>query len=1128
MSDSKGTNGKLTGARYWKSLDGYADQPGFNEWLEGEFPEGASLAPNGVERRGFMKLMAASFGLAGIGITGCRRPEQAIMPYGRAPENVIPGIPSYFTTSLPGAHGNQPLVVESHQFRPTKVEGNPSYTPAGGASDVYAQAGVLDLYDPDRSKDSFRRVETGEDKTVSWKKVSKAEVEKELKELLAGEGKVAVLANKSSSPSRGKLASTLREKGVLWAEYEAIDFSGPEKALGSALGLDGGLRVVPKLDAAKRILSIDSDFLSCREPNELVNNRGFSKGRKVLDKSDAKKMNRLYSVEADLTRAGAAADHRLRLAPSQMVSFANALAAELLGDAPAEVAEQLKTRGAKCGVDPKWVKEAAKDLAEHKGEALVLAGNHLPAEAQVLVYTVNQALGAPGKTVEYLETPADESKGIADLASALEAGEITTLIFLGGNPVYAAPGSLDWQALLKKVEKTVRFGVSLDETSSLSDLHVAASHYLETWGDGLTWDQSAYLPVQPLLAPLFNTFSELDFLALLAGDSKDSHALIQATFKERAKGVPFDDFLRKGVLEQKIPVVAPELALTALAEFKESVLPAAPSEKALDLFLTPDFHTWDGRYANNGWMQECPEPMSKLTWDNAILVSPVLARELEAKHKGLRLLPKPTMLNENGTIAPDTAVFDQGRQDAPVVRLKLSEDAFIEGPLHVQPGLADYALVASLGMGRTTVGRVGEGAGFSAYPLLGVDGSRIVSGLSLVPVDGKRGTLANVQEHWSMEGRAIVRETTVNGFEKDESFAAKMGAESHSPRIFGHESNKSVGDKAISTPRGYSAHEHPDHVYENSDVPGLHQWGMSIDLNLCTGCNACVVACQSENNIPVVGKDQVLRGREMHWIRLDRYFSSTEREGAEIPSDVQVNFQGVACMHCETAPCEQVCPFNATVHDEEGLNSMAYNRCGGTRYCANNCPYKVRRFNFFDWNKRRTDELYDGPLGEKNPELANLGKNPDVTVRMRGVMEKCTYCVQRIQESKIRTKVNAQREAKFASGEDGAALKVSRQDLKVPDGTIKTACQQVCSADAIVFGDVSDPDSEVSKLKNNPRDYALLGYLNLRPRTSYLARVRNPNPAMPDKYRYDKPHSYMEYKKAAYPAKDKGNGKESR
>ena len=367
-----------------------------------------------------------------------------------------------------------------------------------------------------------------------------------------------------------------------------------------------------------------------------------------------------------------------------------------------------------------------------------------------------------------------------------------------------------------------------------------------------------------------------------------------------------------------------------------------------------------------------------------------------------------------------------------------------------------------------------------------------------------------------MEGRAIVREANLNEYVEDEDFAHHMGAESHSPPIWGKDQDKDLAYKTQTTPRGNSAYEHPDHNYEHSETHGLHQWGMAIDLNQCTGCSACVVACQSENNIPIVGKDQVLRGREMHWMRLDRYYSSTERDGTDIPSDVQISFQGVACMQCETAPCESVCPVNATVHDEEGLNAMAYNRCVGTRYCANNCPYKVRRFNFFDWNKRNINELYQGPLGEENDPLPSMGKNPDVTVRMRGVMEKCTYCVQRIQEAKIRIKVKAQRKAKLTTGLDGSEMKLETKDIKVPDGTIRPACQQVCPSDGVAFGDLSDPDSRVSQLTNDPRNYSVLGYLNTRPRTTYLAKVRNPNPQMPD---YSaSPHAAREYHDKAHPS----------
>jgi molybdopterin-containing oxidoreductase family iron-sulfur binding subunit len=588
--------------------------------------------------------------------------------------------------------------------------------------------------------------------------------------------------------------------------------------------------------------------------------------------------------------------------------------------------------------------------------------------------------------------------------------------------------------------------------------------------------------------------------------------LVKATFEKRRQKGDFDKFLRDGKSSQSPTKFEQSIAYEDLLALSNDQSVSSPhSADNLDLILVPSFHSWDGCYANNGWMQECPDPLTRLTWDNAILISPKLAKELEAS-SGVQILSSPTMLNKQGVIAPDTAIFNLGKENAPMARIKVG-DTVVEGPLHVQPGLANYSIVASLGFGRRKVGRVGEGTGFDAYPLL-EGGERIVSGAQLDLEGLGRMKLANVQEHWSMEGRAIIREGTTEEYEKKPDFVAKMGMESHSPPVYGKDKGMSLQEKATTTPRGASSYEHPDHKYEGSDVYGLHQWGMTIDLNRCTGCSACVVACQSENNIPIVGKDQVLRGREMHWIRMDRYFSSEERDGAEIPEDVQVSFQGMACSQCETAPCESVCPVNATVHDEEGLNAMAYNRCVGTRYCANNCPYKVRRFNFFDWNKRAIGEFYEGPLGDKNDPLPSLQKNPDVSVRMRGVMEKCTYCVQRIQEAKIRTKVKVQQAKQLATGENGAELKLEREDLKVPDGTIKPACQQVCPADAIVFGDISDPDSEVSKLKTSNRDYSVLGYLETRPRTTYLAKIRNPNPAMPNSY--STPHAAGEYDRRAH------------
>jgi len=1104
-----------SGKRYWKSLDDLAETPGFKTWVEREFPEGASML-EGVQRRGFMKLMAASFGLAGLGMTGCRRPEHTILPYGKSPEELIPGVPNYYATSMPTPQGYMPLIVESHEGRPTKVEGNPSYIPFGGSTNIYAQASILDIYDPDRTRSPLQKAE---DDSINWNTISTDEILENLATWM-GDGKVAVLAEKSFSTARRSLVAKLKDNGVSWFEHEPIDLCSVESELGAMLEIENGIRLIPNFNKSAKILSLDSDFLGNREANSLSNTRSLMKGRKVLSPNDAKKMNRLYSVESDLTITGGVADHRLRLESSQFSAFVSLLAAEIFTlrkKGSPKLLKKLNSIGESQKTHLDWIKECAKDLCKKPKSSIVVPGSHLAKDVHLICYAINQELGAIGNTVNYIITDKHESN-INNFAKEALDGKFDTLIILGGNPIYNS--KLDWDEITKKIKNKLHLGHSKNETSLACDFHVGQSHYLESWDEGTTWDGTAIVPVQPLISPLFQTFSELEILLALSGSSEKVHDFVKNTREKRLSNSSNQDFLRLGIDKISAKTINKMYTLEDLSNL-ESETSEKPSPENLEVLLVPDFHSWDGRFVNNGWMQECPDPISKLTWDNALLISPVLAKLLEEKHPELGLLPEPTMLNKSGQIAPDNANFDHGKQKAPIVKLSLDDDTYVEGPLYVQPGLADYTIVASLGMGRSQVGRVGEGTGYNAYPLQGANGKRIIPKVAIEPT-GSFQILANVQEHWSMEGRAIVREANVEEYNSDEGFASHMGAESHSPKIWGKDQEKDLAFKAQTTPRGNSSYEHPDHNYEKSDTPGLHQWGMAIDLNQCTGCSACVVACQSENNIPIVGKDQVLRGREMHWIRLDRYFSSTSRDGAELPSDVQVSFQGVACMHCETAPCETVCPVNATVHDEEGLNAMAYNRCVGTRYCANNCPYKVRRFNFFDWNKRDTKELYKGPLGEKNDSLPSMGNNPDVTVRMRGVMEKCTYCVQRIQESKIQVKVKAQRSALLETGKDGADIKLDKEDIKVPDGTIKTACQQVCPSDSITFGDISDPESEVSKLKNNPRDYSVLGYLNTRPRTTFLAKVRNPNPNMPDFS--SSPHSAREYHDKAHPVHHDDHG----
>ena len=1121
------------GKHYWKSLDSLADTPEFRSWVENEFPEGASMM-DGVQRRGFMKVMAASFGLAGIGMTGCRRPEHTILPYGKSPEELIPGVPSFYSTSMPTVKGFNPLIVESHEGRPTKVEGNPSYLPFGGGTDIYAQASVLDIYDPDRSRGSFKKevLQNAGSSSTRWRKVPTSD---SLSELIgwAKDKKLAIVSDSSFSLARKNLKKLLAEKNVKWFEYEPIDMKKPERDLGSAFGLNHAIRSIPNFKRHQRVLSLDCDFLGNREAYNQANSRSFMAGRQIRPNKpdDAKTMNRLYSVESDLTITGGVADHRLRLESSKFPSFTRVFLASVLTKLKSEdkkLIAHLNKDEKQFSEHAKWISECATDICDNSSSSLVLAGNHLPEDVHVAVYAINDALGVIGKNIKYQSVEFDVSEPIMDLEKSILSQETDSLLILGGNPVFHTQSFINWDDISNKLENSARIGFSIDESSQICDLHIGQSHYLESWDIGLTWDNESVVPVQPLISPLFDTKSDIDCLLGILEDPRDSYEFVQSIFDDDVntgnKKCSFEDFLRLGLhpinssprFEHDLISIKPRNVLV-----KNSPSFVKLNSENLEVLLVPDFHSWDGRYVNNGWMQECPDPITKLTWDNALLISPVFAKELEANYPDLGLLPKATMLNKSGEIAPDNAYFKDGKQKAPIVELSF-DGSSLKGPLYLQPGLADYTVVASIGMGRQKTGRVGTGCGYDSSDFFNPNKDRVLTSISCKPT-GEFQILANVQEHWSMEGRAIVRETNASKYYKNNSFASKMGAESHSPTIWGKDQDKDVGFKAQKTPRGNSSYEHPDHNYEKSEKHGIHQWGMAIDLNQCTGCSACVVACQSENNIPVVGKDQVLRGREMHWIRLDRYYSSQPREGAEIPSDVQVSFQGVSCMHCETAPCESVCPVNATVHDEEGLNAMAYNRCVGTRYCANNCPYKVRRFNFFDWNKRNTNELYRGPLGEKNDSLPSMGKNPDVTVRMRGVMEKCTYCVQRIQEAKIKVKVAAQRNALLQSGKDGSELSLEKDDLKVSDGTIKTACQQVCPSDGVAFGDLSDPNSRVSILKSDPRNYSVLGYLNTRPRTTFLAKVRNPNSMMPDYFSY--PHATREYKDKSHPVHH-GEGQE--
>jgi len=1077
MKNNLNNSANATGRRYWRSLDELADTPEFKDWLHREFPVGASeLVEDGQSRRNFLKIMSASFAFAGVATlgAGCRRPEEKLEPFGKQPENYTFGEAQYFATAMPTRTGAIPLVVKSYEGRPVKIEGNALFPGSNGSTDRYAQASILDLYDPDRAR-HFKH---------DGKEVSREDALSFLDSLSqkfaanSGEG-LAFLAESSTSPSRARLQQIIAQKfsKAQWFTYDAIDSGIHQRAATQAFGQP--VKPVFHFDKAKVILSLDCDFLG-GEDDAHNHIRQFAAGRKA-----GEGMSRLYAVESLFTLTGASADHRLRVAATAIVQVAFALLAEI---DPSHASNALQTQI--LNLDPKWIKECANDLKAAGKQALVVAGQRQQPVVHWIAHAINSALGVVGNSVTLL--PAEK---IAPWDfEAFENSSADTLVMLGGNPIY----NLNWTPKQKTV---VRLGYYEDETSEKSNWNFPATHFLESWGDALTSD-GMIVPIQPLIQPLFGGLTELEFLARLAGESQvNPHEIVRATFggsEEDWKKILFNGF--------KADSAPQPVELKLAGGFPGGSGGQTLTKDRLEIVFFRDAKVDDGRYANNGWMQELPDPITKMTWDNAVLVSRKTAKELGVVNGDMVEIS----LNNGVAFTP---------KQAPVL-------GTVKGPIWVQPGMADYSIGLALGYGREKAGRVGDHVGFNAYPLLSdkIFGGKYVVAGATVKKTGETHVLACTQHHWSMEGRPAVREANLEEFIKEPTFAQE--------KFHG-----------VEPPVVQSLYPNP---LDEAKKTALHQWGMTVDLNACVGCGTCIIACQSENNIPIVGKDQVLRGREMHWMRVDRYFTTdpkrkhnasvfdpsadmnqadVKQQFAEWIDDVQAVNQPMMCQMCETAPCENVCPVAATVHDQEGLNVMAYNRCIGTRYCSNNCPYKVRRFNYLDFNKRPLSEL-KGPVysttlthktdGEwdllrwwKDPnsgmrtedewDLIKLSKNPDVTVRMRGVMEKCTYCTQRIEHAKIAQKAKA-----------GASDHVR---LSEAAGTVpKTACQQACPAGAIVFGDVSDADSSVTKLKLLPQNYSVLGDLLTKPRTTYLARIRNPNPAMPD---YHDPFSTEEYENSS-------------
>ncbi len=1074
---SPSTESSKTGPAYWRSLDELADTPEFKQWVDREFPDGASENNGGLKRRDFVKLMSASFLLAGFGLTGCRRPEETIVPFTKMPEGYVHGVAKYFATALPTRRNAIPLLARSSDGRPTKLEGNKEHPLSGGGTDSYAQASLLNLYDADRSRQAIQNGDAIDLESALAKIDSIAEKYARNR----GTG-LRILSRQSSSPTRRRLQKLLKGRlpQAAWHEYEPISFEAGTKAAEIAFGR--ALKPTFRLDQAERILSLDCDFLGDEE-DAYVNIKGFADKRAVEKPGDS--MNRLYAVEGLMTLTGSNADHRLRVPTGGVFAVGAALLAEALeqsgtGGNESQIGafkNSLRQIAATANVSSEWVAEAIKDLAAHRGHSLVLAGYRQPVAVHLLALALNTVLGGVGHTVEYTVDRSESAGSMKDLKEALDGGSVETLVVLGGNPSYDAPADLDWSASQKKAGEVVRLGYYEDETSVDASLHLPETHFLESWGDAETSDGTR-VPIQPLIAPLFGGLSEIELVARLIKEAAgDGHALVKASYHTQVKGASeegWKKFLHDGFVGG---TAAPGVSLSANDLKWSSVAPAVlnaetappPSQDALEVVFHRDASMDDGQFNNNGWMQEYPDPMTKLTWDNVALMSRATAKALDVS---------------NGD----------------VIGINLNGNS-VSGPVWVQPGMADFSIGLALGYGRSKAGRIGgfngSSVGFDVNPVRHSSAPYIASN-GTVDVTGRTHSLAATQDHWSMEGRAIVREANLEQFNEKPDFSHNMDLEAHGQHI-AHD------EEGLPLP----IYKHP-YTVRGSLQSDVHQWGMTIDLNRCVGCSACVVACQSENNIPIVGKEQVSNSREMHWMRIDRYYAGGVEAKAELNGlegdedqqnqswidDPQVVTQPMLCQHCESAPCESVCPVNATVHDHEGVNVMAYNRCVGTRYCSNNCAWKVRRFNFFDYNKRPLESLYSGPLAERSKDeldLVAMVKNPQVTVRMRGVMEKCTFCIQRIEEAKIQQKVAAR----------------DSDEIAVPDGTIETACGQACPADAIVFGNTLDPESRVSKLKANPRNYAVLGFLDTRPRTTYLAKVRNPNPAMPDYH--EMPLSTMEY-----------------
>jgi len=1070
--------------RFWRTAE-QRERPSSEE-SHMEFEPGDSEPPSGASRRQFLQLMGAAMAMAGL--TGCRRPVEKILPYARKPEEVIPGVPQNYATAMPFRGTVRPILVESHEGRPTKVEGNPDHPIAQSGTSPYEQASILNLYDPDRSA-TVRR-DGGE---ASW-----SDFISFCRQLAdnATEKEIAVLIEETSSPTVQAMRDRIegRFPNLRWIPYSSAGDDAQRQGMEQAFGRP--LRPQYMLDEAEVILSLDADFLSGAHRDFYHNTKSFAEGRRLEDAEDD--MSRLYTIESRYTETGGISDHRMRMKAGRIPAFAAAVASELgVGSAPSaqwSEKEQL------------YAREIANDLREAGAQGIVVAGDGQPPEVHALAMAINDQVGSIGSAVTLYdagESPAPaQDDQLRDLVDAIGAGQIDALFCVGVNPVYDAPAELNMQQALRQVPETVHVGLLRDETAQACRWHVPRAHYLEAWGDGRAYDGTLSI-IQPLIAPLYeDAHSEIEVLnALATGMDAAGYDLVRQQWREQIAD-DFEDTWRRALHDGYL---ADTQYPTTTASVQSVPSVAAPDDDGLEVVVRLDPTLLDGRFSNNAWMQELPDPITKIVWDNVAIMSQATADDLGVERR-----------------------YDSGNFYVDRIDLTVNGQT-VNLPVWVQPGHPDGSITVMMGYGRSIAttrgtrstpfwdtddytdiygdgpiaggvnddsGDGSESVGTNVAPLRPL-GRQWATGASVTKT-GSGYLIASTQEEGSMQGRPIVRWATLDEFkenpafvEDDESYVPELhhdggaghdaegdvpqaghGGDGQAPDEEGSQQGPPVldGIQESMEDHGDEGHgdggfqeyptmwedNHPREQQAYKDNPYFeNQWGMVIDLNTCTGCNACVVACTSENNVQVVGKEEVSKGRHMYWIRNDRYYVSTE--GNE--DDPEMMTQPVMCQHCENAPCESVCPVAATVHSPDGTNQMIYNRCIGTRYCSNNCPYKVRRFNFYNWTKTLPAEV-------------QMAQNPNVSVRSRGVMEKCSWCIHRVREN--------QRQADNEN-----------RDLR-PNET-QTACQQACPTDAITFGDLNNPDSDVVQKKRNPRRYELLSYLNVKPRLSYLGRVRNTN-----------------------------------